>query len=163
MAQLQVRNGKLLVVGGRLATNCCCDGEECDACISTPQQLQLVIAGVGGTCTGGTCGNINGTYILDIVAPDAPGDCEWRYTLSPTECTGSDELEWVGVILTPLGGTSYDLIVFIWGTPLSNYLWWEDTLSSKPDCSAWSGLSVTEFIDLGSCSVSGATATITAL
>lgn len=167
MAQLQTLDGQLLKTDNGLANSpdCCC-GETCDNCSgTTPQQLSAVFTGIGGSCTGGTCTDLNTTFILDISTPFLEGDCEWRHVLDPVECTGDDALKFIDLILHPTGGSQYDIDILIWSDEQNdNFLRWSSAVESKPDCDGWpTGLTFIAINDGGACTVSGSTATVTAL
>lgn len=129
----------------------------CDRCTSTPQQLQVVIAGMVASqpevCT--DCLDLNGTYVLDylpsFVANCTAGfggaaNCCWGYTLSPAICTSLTKIvAWF--LAVPSGRLAVDI-----GSGTNRWMRWYVNLSVPTDCTAWSDLELANFVnEFGGC------------
>jgi len=134
----------------------CCSPELCNLCNpACSNHMQIVVAGMtNGTCA--TCTDFNGTFELTITGTPTVTICIWRYTY-PTTC---------GV-----GTALLDFYVF---KPTSNYFTQGWVLgcggtdavrfetaegSSKPDCTAFSGKSLTRLNTGFTCPGTGKTCT----
>ena len=134
MSQVQFYEGQILLVAGQVAMDpaCCCAPPGCVHCSGvTPTSLQVEIpADTLLEIDCGSCAALNDTYILT----GGGESCAWLYTF-PTPICGVINIEawlvgeyWLYVRMnTQAGGWA------IWGVDLG---------ATKPDCAAWSNLSV---------------------
>jgi len=148
------------------ATNC---SSFCDPAISTSTVFQAVIGGIAdATCT--PCTAFNNTYVLpyDTIAPF----CLYRYSFAPNQIfpAGDPTCDppnlqarqiYFQVILR--GGTNYISQLVLDYRAVFLVTWEYDHGTSKPDCSAFSSLSLTLISQSGVCDASAATASISAV
>jgi hypothetical protein len=140
----------------------CPCGTTCSFCTgSTPQQIQVTLAGFDNEGLCGDCGNgsecdsLNGTYTLDI-DPDLPcaGLCEWVYFFPACKCSFT-------VIRASIEGGALEVRVNLvdcsdfGGEPLF--------VNNSPDTTcAWSGMDV-PYSTGACCLLCTPTCTVTAL
>jgi hypothetical protein len=129
-------------------------------CYLTPKYVMVVISGIGGTCTapgcGGSCTNINGTYILEIL-PEGHADCTWVYESVNMCC-------FVGELRLTLISNVLRLYIHELTPPVTDRTIASASYTDVKQCLSWNDytLGLANQSTIG-CTTTGATVTITAM
>ena len=120
----------------------CCTCTRCDG--GHPQQFSILVSNVTNKgCE--DCDDYNGTFVLDYAGTFPSGTCTWVYTFPETVCDADIYRLNVGWS----DGEGKYFVEVLSNAPGVNNILFRDFYEAKPECNAFSDLSLTPIVRAG--------------